>query len=280
MRVGGQKIHVLHRRRKRAERLDRVEAEQNAALAQKFSDGVVFQPEAADEMAGRERDEPRVFVHLSHHVLRADDAEAARVEQAHFDALRPPAPSTDRRSTDNRRGKSGCCRPCEISVRRRRSSTRARSGRRARFRPAGSSAIARRACARRPAGACTKASWSPSVLPCAQSEMASATRRGSGQTPACARKILSRATGNSLPAQFLVGEQISVNVMRQKLICAGPGRKAELKSVQDVGKVAVCAIKAGIKLDDFVGDDQHDEEINEPRHPGGEGIELVRAFFL
>ncbi len=38
-------------------------------------------------MAGRQRDEPRVFVHLAHHVLGADDAEAARVEQAHLDAL-------------------------------------------------------------------------------------------------------------------------------------------------------------------------------------------------
>ena len=37
-------------------------------------------------MAGRERDEPGVFVHLPHHVHRADDAEAARVEQADFDA--------------------------------------------------------------------------------------------------------------------------------------------------------------------------------------------------
>ena len=86
MRVGSQKIHVLHRRRKRAERLNRVEAEQNAAFAQRFSDGVVFQPEAADEMAGRQRDEPGVFIHLSRHVLLADDAEAARVEQAHLDA--------------------------------------------------------------------------------------------------------------------------------------------------------------------------------------------------
>ena len=36
---------------------------------------------------GRQRDEPRVFVHLAHHVLCANHAEAARVEQAHFDAL-------------------------------------------------------------------------------------------------------------------------------------------------------------------------------------------------
>jgi hypothetical protein len=37
---------VLHGRRKRAERLDGVEAEQNAAFAQKFSDGVNLNAES------------------------------------------------------------------------------------------------------------------------------------------------------------------------------------------------------------------------------------------
>ena len=43
VRVGGEKIHVLDRRRKRAEGLNRIEAEQNAAFAQKFADGLVVQ---------------------------------------------------------------------------------------------------------------------------------------------------------------------------------------------------------------------------------------------
>ena len=86
MRVGGQKIHVLDRRGKRAERLNRVEAEQNAALAQKFSDGPIFHPISADEMAGSQRHQPRIFIHLAHDILRADDAEAARIQQAHFHA--------------------------------------------------------------------------------------------------------------------------------------------------------------------------------------------------
>ena len=47
----------------------------------------MIEPVAADEMVRRERDEARVFVHLTHHVNRADDAEAARVEQADFHAL-------------------------------------------------------------------------------------------------------------------------------------------------------------------------------------------------
>ena len=86
VRVGGEKIHVFDRRRKRAERLDGVEAKKNSAFAQKFSDGVEIKPIAADEMARRQRDEPRVFVHLPHHVHRADRAEAARVQQAHLHA--------------------------------------------------------------------------------------------------------------------------------------------------------------------------------------------------
>ena len=105
VRVRGQQIHVLHRRRKRAERLDGIEAEKNSALAQEFPDGGMVQPVAADEMTRRQRDQPRVFVHLPDHIPGPDDAEAAGVEQPHFDALVPPAPSTDKHSTDNRRDK-------------------------------------------------------------------------------------------------------------------------------------------------------------------------------
>ena len=77
---------MLHRRGKRAQGLNRVKTKEDAARAQKFPDGLVFQPVTADEMTGRQSDEPRVFVHLPHHVLQADDAEAARVEQADFDS--------------------------------------------------------------------------------------------------------------------------------------------------------------------------------------------------
>ena len=47
---------------------------------------VLSQPEAAAEMAGRQRDEPRVFINLSRHVFRSNHTEAARVEQADLDA--------------------------------------------------------------------------------------------------------------------------------------------------------------------------------------------------
>ena len=87
MRIGSEKIYVLHGGRKRAKCLDGVEAEKNALFAQKFSDGDVIEPVAADEMVGGERDEARIFIHLPHHINGADDAEAARVEQPDFDAL-------------------------------------------------------------------------------------------------------------------------------------------------------------------------------------------------
>ncbi len=47
----------------------------------------MVKPVAADEMIRGERDEACVFIHLAHHVNRADDAEAARVEQADFHAF-------------------------------------------------------------------------------------------------------------------------------------------------------------------------------------------------
>jgi hypothetical protein len=47
----------------------------------------MFEAITADEMAGRERDQPRVFVHLPDHVNRADNAETARVEQTDLDAF-------------------------------------------------------------------------------------------------------------------------------------------------------------------------------------------------
>ena len=148
-------------------------------------------------MARRQRDEPRVFVHLAHHVLRADDAEAARVEQAHLDAFfRQRHPRINIRRIIVVVNQDVVA-PAEFQPGGDEAQRRARSGRRARFRPAGSSAIARRACARRPAGAARMPPGRRACFAAAQSAMASATRRGSGQTPACARKILSRATGNS-----------------------------------------------------------------------------------
>src|ERR1017187_7083143 len=48
VRVGGEKIHVLDRRRKRAERLNRIETKQDSPFAQKFADGLIINSIAAD----------------------------------------------------------------------------------------------------------------------------------------------------------------------------------------------------------------------------------------
>ena len=82
MRVRGEHIHMFHRRREGAEGLDAIEAEKNAPLAQSSSDRGIIQPETADEMTRRERDQPRIFVHLPEHIPGADDAKAATVARA------------------------------------------------------------------------------------------------------------------------------------------------------------------------------------------------------
>ena len=128
-----------------------------------FPMAVMFQPVAADEMAGGQRDEPRVFVHLAHHVNRADDAEAARVEQAHLHAFfrqRHPRINVGRIIVVIDEDVVALA---KFQAGGDEAQRRARSARRARLRRAGSSTIAPPVCARRPGGASTNASWSPSV---------------------------------------------------------------------------------------------------------------------
>ena len=72
---------------KSAEGLDAIKAKKDLPLAQSFPDGRMVQPETADEMARRQRNQPGVFVHLPDHIPGPDDAQAADVEQPHFDSL-------------------------------------------------------------------------------------------------------------------------------------------------------------------------------------------------
>ena len=157
-----------------------------------------------------------------------------------------PGPSTDTHWTDNRRDKSGCCRPAGTRGRRRRSSGPARWGPRGKLRRAGSSAIARRP-ARASAMRCrTNASWSPSVPPLAQSAMAWATRRGSAHTPAWARKILFLVTGNSCwrSSSF---DRISARVM------------TFLEAIRDVAEIT------GVEADNGAGHIVHDQGVDDAR---------------
>ena len=87
MPVRRQKIHILHCQRKRPQGLDPVQAEENAALAQVLADCLVINPVATYEMARRQRHQPRVLIHLSHHVGGADGPQPARVHQPHFHPL-------------------------------------------------------------------------------------------------------------------------------------------------------------------------------------------------
>ena len=86
MGVGGEKVHVLHIHWKSTNRLDGIEAKQDVALVEIFADGLVIQTVATDEMAGGQRHELGVFIHLAHDVHRPDHAQTARVDQAHLDA--------------------------------------------------------------------------------------------------------------------------------------------------------------------------------------------------
>ena len=47
----------------------------------------MVEPIAADEVTRRQRDEPGIFVHLTDHINRADDAQTARIDQPHLDAF-------------------------------------------------------------------------------------------------------------------------------------------------------------------------------------------------
>ena len=73
--------------------------------------------------------------------------------------------------------------------------------------------------------------------------------------------------GEFVLAQFLVREQFG-QCHAAKVMGKGTARKAELKPFQDIGKFTVWPVDASPELDDFVSDHQHDQHINEPRHPG------------
>ena len=201
----------------------------------------MFQPEAADEMAGRQRDEPRVFVHLAHHVHRADHAEAARVEQAHLDALfrqRHPrinigriivVVNEDVVALAEIQAGATKLKPSEVGP------TSAISS----VWQFNNCAASLRASSRR----CSmKASWSPSV-PCrAHSAIASATRRGSGQTPAWREKNFVARDGKFVAAQFFVGQDF-IQRHRAKINCKGSVAKWKSIPVDDVRKVAVWTMR-------------------------------------
>ena len=85
--------------------------------------------------------------------------------------------------------------------------------------------------------------------------------------------------GEFMLAKFLVREQFG-QCHAAKVIGKGPARKAELKSFQNIGKFTVWTVDASPELDDLVGDHQRDQHINEPRHPGGEGVQLARAVLI
>ena len=86
VRVGGQEVHVLHRERHRAQRLDGIQAEEDAALAQGAAQRGHIQPPAADEMAGSQRHQPGLLVHLPQHVDVPNAPQFAHVHETHFDA--------------------------------------------------------------------------------------------------------------------------------------------------------------------------------------------------
>ena len=85
--------------------------------------------------------------------------------------------------------------------------------------------------------------------------------------------------GKFVLAKFLVREQFG-QCHAAKVTVNCPLRKAELKSFQNIGKVAVWTIDAVPELDDFVSDHQRDQHINEPRHPSREGVQLARAVLV
>ena len=87
MRIRSQHVHVFHGSRKRAQGLNGIETEEDMAIAQILPNGLVINPETADKVAGRQRDHPRVLIHLAHYVLGPDDAQTARVHQSHFHPL-------------------------------------------------------------------------------------------------------------------------------------------------------------------------------------------------
>ena len=87
VRVGGEEIHVLHRRRERAHRLDAIDTKQDAPRTQLAADRVDVDPVAGHVMARGQRRHAGARVDQRKHVLRLDPAGCARLEPLQLDAL-------------------------------------------------------------------------------------------------------------------------------------------------------------------------------------------------
>src|SRR5579859_613953 len=98
--------------------------------------------------------------------------------------------------------------------------------------------------------------------------MASATRRGKGQSPACARKTLSRATGNSC---WRSSSLVSISF---KVIASGAASERLLHDLIQLIKIT------RVKVDDLVRDIERNAHINKPGHKSGEEENAVYAFLL
>ena len=220
----------------------------------------MLQPETADEMTRRQRDEPRVFVHLARHVFRANDAEAARVEQAHLDAF-------------------GGQRHPRINVRRIIVVVNEDVVAPAEFQAGGDEAQAQR-------GRADERDFVRLAVQQLRAEFARVVEAVHHEGFLVAERGLLRAGGNRVghaarqradagvreknffardgefvPAQFLAGKDFGQR-HPARIVCPGPAGKAELKTVRDVGDLVEIA---GVEPDDVVGDDQHDAKINKAR---------------
>ena len=89
VRIGAEEIHVLHARRKRAERLDGIEGKEHSALVQQRANRIHIDPIAGEKMAARERDQPRARSQRRGDQLGRDFARRRRFEQPHHDAAPP-----------------------------------------------------------------------------------------------------------------------------------------------------------------------------------------------
>ena len=208
VRARRQKIQMLDGNGKSAQRLDGVNTKEDVPLAQIRADG--FQVRAGTPRGnGWLTAPPAAFVRPPGPSHPPGGFSPVRAHSAAAPARPfPPAPSRDRHWRDNRRSRSGYCRPCATAARRRRCSTPARSAPQKRSPPPAprSGAPPVRASAGS-AIAGTARPGSPPSTCVTKSLIAAATRRGRGLAAEWARKIFERATGKFVPAQFFVRMQ-------------------------------------------------------------------------
>ncbi len=86
VRVSGQEIDILNSGWKRPERLNAVHTEEDAPIPQLLAYGREFEPVTADEVIGRQRHKPRLFINLANDINGSDLPQTARVDQAYLDA--------------------------------------------------------------------------------------------------------------------------------------------------------------------------------------------------